>query len=67
MIVLDNVSKCYDAGSTYLVRDVSLKVPTDSLLVLLGGSGILSERPCREQTGVSTSTSFRPRAPLRGC
>ncbi len=39
MIVLDNVCKSYDRGGTYSVRDVSLTVPTGSLLVLLGGSG----------------------------
>lgn len=39
MIVLDNVCKSYDGSGTYSVRDVSLKVPTGSLLVLLGGSG----------------------------
>ena len=39
MIVLDNVCKSYDRGGTYSVRDVSLIVPTGSLLVLLGGSG----------------------------
>jgi osmoprotectant transport system ATP-binding protein len=39
MIVLDSVCKSYDGGSTYAVRDVSLTVPTGSVLVLLGGSG----------------------------
>src|SRR6185436_13819245 len=39
MIVLEKVCKSYDAGGTYAVRDVSLTVPTGSLLVLLGGSG----------------------------
>jgi osmoprotectant transport system ATP-binding protein len=39
MIVLDNVCKSYDGGRTYSVRDVSLTVPTGSLLALLGGSG----------------------------
>src|SRR5262245_57301300 len=39
MIVLDNVCKSYDGGATYSVFDVSLTVPTGSLLVLLGGSG----------------------------
>lgn len=39
MIVLKNVCKSYDAGGAYAVRDVSLTVPTGSLLVLLGGSG----------------------------
>src|SRR5262249_11741135 len=39
MIVLANVCKSYDGGRTYSVRDVSLTVPTGSLLVLLGGSG----------------------------
>ena len=39
MIVLENVCKSYDGGGTYSVRDVSLTVPTGSLLVLLGASG----------------------------
>src|SRR3954465_9370928 len=39
MIVLDKVCKSYDGGVTYSVRDVSLTVPTGSLLVLLGASG----------------------------
>lgn len=39
MIVLDKLSKSYDRGGSYSVRDVSLAVPTGSLLVLLGGSG----------------------------
>jgi osmoprotectant transport system ATP-binding protein len=39
MIVLDNVSKSYDGGGTFPVRDVSLTVPAGTLLVLLGGSG----------------------------
>ncbi len=39
MIALENLCKSYDAGSTYSVHDVSLTVPTGSLLVLLGGSG----------------------------
>jgi osmoprotectant transport system ATP-binding protein len=38
MIVLEGVSKSYD-GSRFSVQDVSLRVPTGSLLVLLGGSG----------------------------
>jgi osmoprotectant transport system ATP-binding protein len=39
MIVLDRVSKSYDGGQRYTVRDVSLNVPKGQLLVLLGGSG----------------------------
>ncbi len=39
MIVLNSVCKSYDGGGTFSVHDVSLKVPTGSLLVLLGGSG----------------------------
>jgi osmoprotectant transport system ATP-binding protein len=39
MIVLEGVSKSYDSGKTYVVRDVSLRVPAGTLLVLLGGSG----------------------------
>ncbi len=39
MIVLDKVSKTYDGGVRYSVRDVSLEVPRGKLLVLLGGSG----------------------------
>src|SRR5439155_7610677 len=37
--VLENVSKSYDGGVKYSVQDVTLTVPTGSLLVLLGGSG----------------------------
>ena len=39
MIVLECVSKSYDGGSGYSVRDVNLHVPAGRLLVLLGGSG----------------------------
>ncbi len=39
MIVLEKVSKSYDGGATFAVRDVSLRVPERRLLVLLGGSG----------------------------
>jgi osmoprotectant transport system ATP-binding protein len=39
MIVLENVSKSFDGGARYSVRDVSLQVPRGKLLVLLGGSG----------------------------
>src|SRR5438477_6580720 len=39
MIVLDAVSKSYDGGATYTVRDVTLRVPKGKLLVLVGGSG----------------------------
>src|SRR3954463_16019011 len=39
MIILDNVSKTYDGGATYCVREVSFQVPAGQLLVLLGGSG----------------------------
>src|SRR6266576_5904399 len=39
MIVLEGVSKSYDHGAHYSVRDVSLRVPAGTLLVLLGGSG----------------------------
>ena len=39
MIRLKNVSKSYDGGRTYAVRDVSLEVPKGKTLVLLGSSG----------------------------
>ena len=39
MIVVENVTKTYDGGRTFAVRDVSLHVPAGKLLVLLGGSG----------------------------
>ncbi len=39
MIVLENVSKTFDAGRTFSVRDLSLHVPPGKLLALLGGSG----------------------------
>ena len=39
MIVLENVSKSYDGGRQWSVREVSLEVPAGELVVLLGGSG----------------------------
>jgi len=39
MIKLDRVSKSFDNGRTYAVRDVSLRVAAGELLVLLGSSG----------------------------
>ncbi|MCU0960820.1 MAG: ATP-binding cassette domain-containing protein [Pirellulaceae bacterium] len=39
MITLEHVSKSYEGGTGYSVRDVSLEVPAGQLLVLLGGSG----------------------------
>ncbi len=39
MIVLDSVSKSYDRGRTYAVRDLSLEVREGETLVLLGSSG----------------------------
>jgi osmoprotectant transport system ATP-binding protein len=39
MIVLEQVSKSYDGGKHFVVDNVSLQVPADHLLVLLGGSG----------------------------
>jgi osmoprotectant transport system ATP-binding protein len=39
MIKLENVSKSFDNGQTYAVRDVSLRVASGELLVLLGSSG----------------------------
>jgi len=39
MIRLENVSKSFDNGQTYAVRDVSLRVAAGELLVLLGSSG----------------------------
>ena len=39
MIVLDHVSKTYDGGKKYSVRDLNLTVPTGTLLALLGASG----------------------------
>ena len=33
------MSKSYDGGATFSVRDVSFQVPRGQLLVLLGGSG----------------------------
>ena len=39
MIALENVSKSYDGGRTFSVRDVSLAVPAGTLLALVGGSG----------------------------
>jgi osmoprotectant transport system ATP-binding protein len=39
MIKLDRVSKSFDGGRTYAVRDVSLRVAPGELLVLLGSSG----------------------------
>jgi osmoprotectant transport system ATP-binding protein len=39
MIALENVSKSYDGGRTFSVRQVSLTVPAGNLLALVGGSG----------------------------
>ena len=39
MILLQQVSKSYDGGSQFSVRDVSFRVPEGRLLVLLGLSG----------------------------
>ena len=39
MIKLEKVSKSFDNGQTYAVRDVSLHVASGELLVLLGSSG----------------------------
>jgi len=39
MIVLENVRKSFDQGSTWAVRDLSLEVKTGETLVLLGSSG----------------------------
>jgi osmoprotectant transport system ATP-binding protein len=39
MIVLEQVSKSYDGGKSFSVRDVSLTVSRGQMLVLLGGSG----------------------------
>lgn len=39
MIVLDGVSKSYDGGRSYAVRDLSLEVREGETLVLLGSSG----------------------------
>lgn len=39
MITLEGVSKSYDGGVTYAVRDVELTVDKSALLVLLGESG----------------------------
>lgn len=39
MITLEGVSKSYDGGASYAVRDVELTVDEGSLLVLLGESG----------------------------
>jgi len=39
MIVLDKVSKSFDGGRSYAVRDVSLRVSEGETLVLLGSSG----------------------------
>ncbi|MFQ5550432.1 MAG: ATP-binding cassette domain-containing protein, partial [Gemmatimonadales bacterium] len=39
MIVLKNVSKSFDGGATYAVRDLSLEVAEGETMVLLGSSG----------------------------
>ena len=39
MVVLERVSKSYDAGVTFAVRDLSLEVANGETLVLLGSSG----------------------------
>lgn len=39
MITIDSVSKSWDGGRTYAVRDMTLRVPRGTVLALLGGSG----------------------------
>ena len=39
MIALQGVSKSFDRGATYAVRDITLEVPAESFLALLGDSG----------------------------
>lgn len=39
MIALKNVTKSFDGGQSYAVRDVSLNVPENKTLVLVGSSG----------------------------
>ena len=39
MIVIDNVSKSFDGGRTYVVRDFSLRIDEGETVVLLGSSG----------------------------
>src|SRR5437870_1858071 len=39
MIVLENVCKSYDGAALPSVDDVSLRVPKEKLLALVGGSG----------------------------
>ncbi len=39
MITIDKVSKSWDGGQTYAVRDLTLRVPRGTVLALLGGSG----------------------------
>ncbi|MCK5090038.1 MAG: ABC transporter ATP-binding protein, partial [Hyphomicrobiaceae bacterium] len=39
MIVLDNVSKSFDGGQSYALRDVSLTIEEGETFVLLGSSG----------------------------
>ncbi len=39
MIKVNNVSKSFDGGKTYAVKDISLHVQRGELLVLLGSSG----------------------------
>ncbi len=39
MIDLDSISKTYDAGATFAVREVSLRIKAGELVVLLGSSG----------------------------
>jgi osmoprotectant transport system ATP-binding protein len=39
MIVLKKVSKSFDGGNTFAVRDISLEVPENKTLVLVGSSG----------------------------
>lgn len=39
MITLENVSKSYDGGKTFSVKNVSIHLPPGKLLALLGGSG----------------------------
>lgn len=39
MITLENISKTYNIGETYAIKDISLEIPEGELLILLGSSG----------------------------
>ena len=59
MIILENVSKSYDGGKSFSVKDVTLHVPPGKLLALLGGSGCGKTTTLKMINRLSDHTSGR--------